>query len=369
MQVDTICLENLIGVTKNTLIPFYDELTEDMRDNILLSKSGLYIDDLPGGVDLVTVDDVDYMTGLLTLGLQAREQAIKTLSDELLLAINNRYQAGKTKFNGNIGRLTVSATSTSSGLLQGHRYRMEEPIAGFITINKISVAVSGAATFNVYIGRCDHWEPAIQETLYTFPVTSVIGNWADCDLSSATGGIQLPMQIEGIPQEYYIYWNRTEAGGLLPKNNEIKCTTCSGVNTNKALDSFMEFHGISFGSTDVLRNVNIDKKGHGLSVYATVGCNTSNLICREYEKKEAVQLIINWAALYKAGELWIEYIQKSGYVNKSNLQNREYLWGKRNHFRAEFDKRITVIANEMQLGETGCYSCKDDKIQKGTIFS
>lgn len=363
------CLDNIIGVTDKTDIPFYADLATQLKTDIALSSSGLHLDRLTGGIDLYAVDDQTYMPLVLKLGLDARNQASKILGDELLLAINNRFHAAKTKYIGFIGRRTVSATLNSTGNIQGHRYRMHEPIAGNIAISAIGVNVNGTATFNVYVARCNSKDKAIEETLYTFPVTTVANTFTNVNMSSAGGSIKLPMEIDGVAQEYYIYWKRDEAGGLLPKNNDMKCGTCGSKTANQALSGFMFYDGISFADTSNLNSVTIDKMGHGLSVSAVVGCDHTMVICREYEKKEAVQLMMQWAALYKAGELWIEYIIKSGYINKDNMQNREYYWGKRDHFRKQFSERITAIANAMELGETNCYVCKSDTMFKGTIYS
>lgn len=365
------CTNDLVGVTANTLIPFYDELTTDEQDAIIVSKSGLFVDTLPGGIDLMTIDDVDSMRMALTEGLNATKEASKILNDELLIAINSRYQAAKAKFYGDIGRRSISANLSTSARYQGQRYRMHEPIAGAIRINRISVCVSGTANFQVYIGACDAGERNFGTALYGFPVASVAGTWTDADLTSVPDGIALPMQVEGIAQEYYIFWDSTEAGvGVKPKNNEIKCGTCGNATAVRALDNYMMYNGVSFNDLNNLRSgVTLDKYGRGLSINCTVGCEHEMIICREYNKKEAVSLMMNRAAWYKAGELWIEYGIKSGFVNRNNMTNREYLWGKRNSFRAEFDKRITAIADTMTIGETNCYVCKEDTIIKGHIFS
>lgn len=365
----TDCLLNLVGVTDSESIPFYDDLDAQQQEDIALSTSGHFLDTLTGGIDLMGVDDAEYMKAVLDMGLKACKEASKVLNDELLLAINNRFHPSRTKFNGFIGRRSISATSTSSGNLQGHRYRIPFPIAGLITVSSVGVCVNGVGTFNVYIGRCDAKDPAIVETLFTFPVTTVANSWTNVDMASATNGVKLPMEIDGVPQEYFFYWNRNEAGGLLPKNNDLKCGTCSGKAQSEALAQYMQYNGVSFSDPNNLNAVKADKMGHGLSVMAAVSCDHATVVCREYNKKDAVKLMMQKAAQYKAGELWIEYILKSAWVNRDGLQSREYMWGKRNHFRAEFEQRITAIANTMELGETNCYICKNDTMMKGTIYS
>lgn len=363
------CLLNLTGVTESTTIPFYDQLDDAQTAAIAVSSSGLFLDTLTGGIDLMGIDDLIYQKSILDLGLKACVESSRIMNDELLLAINNRFHPAKTKYNGFIGRRSVSATLQSTPNYQGQRYRMNEPIAGLISIKSIGVNVNGVGTFNVYISRTNARDPTTEEILFTFPVTTVANVFTNVDMSSQPNGINLDMQIEGVPQEYYVYWMRDESGGLLPKNNDMRCYTCSNNQAASALGGFMEYNGVAFSDPNHLFSVIIDKFAHGLSVAAIVSCDHTTVICREYQKKDAVRLMINKAGQYKAGELWIEYILKSAWVNRDGLQSREYMWGKRNNFKAEFDTRVTAIANEMELGETNCYVCRNDTMFRGTIFS
>lgn len=361
------CIADIIGVTESTDIPHYNDLSEEMQAAIAVSNSGLYMDALPGGIDLNEIDTQESMEFALQSALNASEEAQKTLKADLLLAINNRFQPAKVKFYGYIGERSVTGVFNTTANFEGHRYRMIEPIAGNVVINQIALCLNGANTFNVYVARCNAKSKAIEAVLHTLPITTVSGQWSNATMPQ--GGITLPMEIYGVEQEYYIYYDRTEAGGLMPKNNNIKCGGCTAATVMKSLNAYMTYHGVSFNSLENLSNMKADQQGHGISIQAVVGCDTETVVCREYDKQEAIQQMMAWAARYKAGELWIEYIFKGAQVNRVNLQNREYLWGKRNHFRKEYEERITAIANNLTLGETNCYTCKDDKVIKGTIYS
>lgn len=360
------CLTDIVGVTGNTSIPFYADLSEEMQDAIAVSGSGLYMDALPGGIDLMTVDTQESMEFALQSALDAKEEAEKSLKSDLIVAINNRYQPAKIKFYGLIGERSVSGVLSTTGRYQAHRYRMIEPIAGNVQINQISLCLNGVATFNVYVGRCNVKSKAIEEIVATVPITTVSGTWTNATLPE--GGIAVPMEIYGTEQEIYVFYDRTEAGGLLPKNNTIKCL-CPGDNGKKALNAYMQYNGCVFNDKENLSSAKADQQGHGISVQAVVGCDTNTIVCREYEKQDNIQLMMAWGLRYKAGVLWIEYIFKGGQVNRVNLQNHEYLWGKRNHFQKQYEDRITAIANNLTLGETNCFTCKDDKVIKGTIYS
>lgn len=363
------CLQNIIGVTANTVIPFYDELSGDTQTAIAAGSSGLFMDDLSGGIDLLGIETVEEMNKILALALQARNAASRVLEQDLLVAMTARYQAAKPKFIGDIGRPQVSGTLTSTGDVQGVRLRAIMPIAGTIAINRLSICINASQTFNIYVGRSESMNDYLEEVLYTFPVTTTAGNFSVADMSSESSLIELPLEINGVEQEYYVFWKRSEAGNALAKNNEIRCNTCGAKAANNSVRQFIHADGVALASTENLKIPTVDLYAHGLRIQCTIGCENRYVICREYNKKNQVELLMNWAALYKAGELWIEYIMKAADVGRTNLTNREYLYGKRNHFRKEFETRITAIANQMELGETNCYQCKEDRIIKGTIYS
>ena len=39
--------------------------------------------------------------------------------------------------------------------------------------------------------------------------------------------------------------------------------------------------------------------------------------------------------------------------------NKEYLWGKRNHFRASYEGRINYLAASIDISSSSCFICKD----------
>lgn len=361
------CITGIVGVTANTELPFYADLDAGLKTSIAASTSGLYIDEIPTGIDMMGVDDVEYLTSLLKMGLKAERVAEKSLIDELVLAINSRYIEAKPRFNGDIGRKMTSQTLLSNGNNQGQQWQMKHAYAGSITITRAALNITGSVSCNIYIAACNVGE-RYAEVIHTIPVTTVAGNWSNGNLASFGNQIVLPMQVEGVAREYLLFWKRDEAGGAYPKNNDLKCDTCPGATTNKALAGFMTFRGASFTSIENMVNMGNDSYAHGLSITALVQCDSNEVICREFDKNNAVKLMIQKAVQYKAAEMFAEYVMESSYVNRTNLQAREFLWGKRSHNAAEFSKRITAIADTMKLGDTPCYTCQDQRVVIGKIL-
>ena len=364
------CLDGLVGVTKKGLgdLPFYAQLSPTIKSKIIVSASGLYIDKLTGGIDLTTIGDLGTMNAVLKSGLEAIEETPKILQDDLTMALNTRYKSANKPYSGAIGRVFISKVLGTKGNLQGQRLRANNPISGYISITKISIAVNGAETFKIYVGRANTGDEQMAEVLHEFPVTTATPGFSVADMSSAEGEIKLPMQINGIAQEYWVYWNRTEAGALSPKDNDIKCN-CPNDPINNLLE-YLDIKGVGFADINSLKNIPMtDNYGHGLSIQAAVKCDEVMIICQQYENDASIKAALAWAANYKAGELWIEYIFKSNSVERVMIQGREYLWGKRNHFAKEYNDRITWIANNMDVAESNCYECKGNKMFFGAILS
>jgi hypothetical protein len=351
------CMAGVVGVTKNESLPYWGNLTTDFQDKLKLASSGLYLDQLPGGPDLTTIDDLKLMEHMLTQGQLAIDAANIVAKGDIIMKLNTLYKLGKKKFNGFIGRRDVSTNINVSGQLQGIRLRAREPIGGFINIAAINVCMNGAGTFKVRVAQANALNK-MGTVINEYDVTSVAGNWTPVTLTG--GPLLLPLEVLGLAQEYWIYWDKAETGNLLPRNNEIKCQ-CSNDAVSAAYD-YVKIDGFAMSDiTQLWNNVSYDYYAHGLSLSTTIYCDNLTIICKEFDNSEPIAISMAWAIAYKAAELWIEYLFKTNFVSREMVNSREYFWGKRNHFRAEYEARIQYIGNNLSLDDTNCYVCKGDK--------
>lgn len=359
------CLTGISGVANDTTIPFWNELDGALTQALMKSTSTLYAANLPGGIDLTTIDSLEMVQAVLKCGLDANIEAIKVTQGDIIMKLNTLYKRDKKNFNGNLGRPDFTSTLNTTGTLHGMRLRMRESIGGNIKIGAMRINVNGPATFNVYIAKCNARDYAA-EIIKTYEVTTTANSWTTIPLGDDTdAGITLPMQVQGIAQEYWIFYNRTEALGVMPKNNQIKCN-CVNDNVYAVFD-YMDVHGVAFEAIGNVRSVASDLYGHGLSISANVGCDDSIVMCREYDTSSAMQQAMAWAVNFKTGMLWIENLLKSNYVSREIIQSREYMYGKRNAFEGKYGKQIDYIGINMNLDETNCYTCGKDKMFYATI--
>lgn len=361
------CLKDIVGVVKEDVeICKWAELTQEVKDAATVSTSGMFMSTLPGGIDLKSITDVNILRKMVNAGISARDAAIEEVKSEVVLGIGNRNKTSKKNYVGMIGKLTIGSTFAANKQYQGIRVAANSTIAAMYTIKGIKVAVNGVDTFNVYVGRAPYGATAIEEVVATYPVTSVMNSWEV--VTMAGGDLALPLSINGVEQQYYVYWDRVEAGGLSPKDNEIKCN-CPGDSAQAALYAYGEINGVQFSAMDNIGARSEDHRGHGISIEADIRCNSDMILCSEYDTNNEIAVALATAVRYKAGELWIEEIFKMNDVARLLVSNREYLWGKRSHYKKQFEGRVLYIAANVQLDATDCFVCREDKMIKAGIQS
>jgi hypothetical protein len=147
--------------------------------------------------------------------------------------------------------------------------------------------------------------------------------------------------------------------------------SCGCGNAELYFKNFASLAGVSGSDLNFLPNWNQSQTANGLAFDLEIGCDASNILCELYSSDLSYQKIISWALLYKAGEIVMEKVMGSGNVNIYSLQDREYLWGKRNHFKKEYDSRVIWFAEQTDISRvSNCFICNTDhkKVAKSSIL-
>lgn len=357
------CLKEIVGVSASDCECITAGLSTDQKADIKKSTSGLYMDDLPGGIHLKSLDYIEACNDLAIMALRERDNAIRTLEDGLIIALNSEYK--KTpNFFGQIGEMSITETLNTSGRYQGVRYRPVEYGDGLLTINRITLIVDTSATFKVYVYQ-GYAGGQIAEKIKEYSITTTANQYSTIiveeNADPKLAGLKLPLSRDSQSLEYFILFDRNEAGGALPKNNGFGCSTCGPV--EKRASHYLESRGVEFNDLSSFTNTNADYYAHGFILDASIKCDNERLFCREYREQDAIAVAMAYAVWYKAGELLIEAVLKSPEVNRYTTMAREYLWGKRNHFRAEYDGRVVFLVNIIDVTASNCYVCKEETNQ------
>jgi len=149
--------------------------------------------------------------------------------------------------------------------------------------------------------------------------------------------IVVPLNGEDIVISYPV-------GEFLVGNNKM-CYTCSG-QARKITPYFPNIE---------------TQEGNGLVLDIQVGCQPDNMIYENYYNQiHATDQVLAYAARFKTAELLIESIMNSTEINRYTTMDNQFLWGKRNHFRKEFQDRVNwlVSPDGFDLSTDNCYQCK-----------
>lgn len=338
------CLKNIVGITQIENECFKECVTDGVFPE---STSGLYLDDLEGGISFRALTEIEACRSFIDIVEMSRDTAIKKFEADILSALNLKYKDKRKPYLGIIGRPSYNKTLPSNKDIQYLKISPRNNTESVLTINNIKLILDQSITTTVEI---------VDEngTVYFSESVTTVAN----QFTSITLAAPLKLTMD---KDYYITWDRTGTNAK-PRNVKISCG-CSG-------PSFDDYLIVRGGETDdLLVPGRLDQYTHGFSIGVDIRCQVSNIICKEYDNNNAVSLTSAWAILYKMGEVLNEAVLNSGEVNRYTMMNREYLWGKRNHFRKEYEDRINYLAESINLTASDCFICKDVQFMKVGIMS
>jgi len=175
----------------------------------------------------------------------------------------------------------------------------------------------------------------------------------------------VPVTINGkvyeIKTRPALYTNILPTPIVIPINGE-------DITISYTVNEFMVgINTMCYGCQGVVRKIspyfpNIEgQEGNGLVIDMTLTCQPDNVIYENYNTNHnGIAHVLAYAARFKTAELLIESILSSGTINRFTMMDNQYLWGKRNHFRKEFQDRINwlISTDGFDLSTDNCYQCK-----------
>lgn len=351
------CLKNLIGISDSDCECLTEGLTAEQRDEIKVSVSGLYLDrDLSGGINITDIKDFGACGIYFRMAKDAIKAAQMKFEADMELSLGNRYKTQKNAFRGDLGRLTFTQSLPKTKNFQFIEITPKIQTDAVMVLNRGRIIVNTSGTISVYIlAKKGEGEPSI---IHMTTVEAVAHRFTNFELPE---NANFPLQIGGENMTYYVAWEGSTE--TLPLNNSVLCG-CSGGEPHEA---YVILKG---GETDDLTLLTgTDNFAHGLAIDVEIKCSVSQLVCREFSNQNKIAVSSAWANLYKAGELLIEKVLNSSEISRITMMNREYLYGKRNHFRSEYEKHIAYLSYEVNVRDGNCFICaSDNTFFVGNVF-
>jgi len=354
------CLNDIIGLTMTTAEVFTETLgdlpTVGWYTN---STSGLFLDELPGIPSIKSLEQsLEDMTELPKWYKEAIETAKGELSDDLIVGISKRFKQAAKNYIGNAGGTVFGGDNPIGGTYGGLWIRTNGMRGGKLRIRGIYGAFTTAPTqLTLYrIAR----ETYIMELVQNITVA-----FTNNALSLQTLATPIEVDLDGY--DYALVYNNA---GIVAKNNTNSCG-CGSSET--VMKRYIHLVGVNGSDLNALNTWTQTNFGNGLAMVIDTGCFADNILCELYESAEVMKKVIAHCVRFKAGELVVEKVQNSDRINRPVMIDREYFWGKRNHFRKEYNDRIDWIVETVDLASfTDCFTCNhggNKAVSKSSILA
>ena len=371
------CLQYAIGLSTTECACF----TVDQPANTDTSESGLYLDRVDG-LELKTLDaTTDCETGNLWEMMDlARTEAIKEVKATLLQGIATLARLARQPWTGVIGDAIKFNKSHDPGTAKASfSVICADILSGYMKLKEIYLMFNATASFDI--------------TLYSNYQEDPIGTWTVTSLADKVKIFTLPEPLElqmSHPSVRDVqYWLVYDLGaGFLPKNSLISCgcgsivpewnpaypvfykgpATVAGKAIKERWAEFVMARGMQGNDIADRRSWAHTVESNGLAIGAVFGCRNEEVICKDTMDYtgNAYAMVLAYAILFKAAEKLVEKILATSKLNRYTLLDKERLWGKRNHYRAQHDSRQTWLAEQISQPEilnslSDCFTCRNDE--------
>lgn len=355
------CLDNIIGITQSDCDCNISGLQgEYAADWYKTSTSGLFLDQLEGIVPLKAVDQSAECTNeMAAFYYNAIKSASKTLADDILIGLTQRAINGQKTYRGKIAGTSFGSATDLTGIgYAGIKLQTRAMKGGSIKINKVNVMMNATATFNLLVYKLERGATELElvTTISNLNSTANANN-----INTLTDPVIIQLSEYGA-DFFFLY----QPAGFFPRANTLSCG-CGSV--EYLLKNYLYVSGVTGNDLTQIPYFTGQSNAMGISLEGEVGCDTTKIICESYNNDEAAKLVMAYATRYKAGELVQEFVSKSGNINRYTMVSQEYIWGKRNHFKSEYNSRVNWLVTNLDLSLIDCYTCNDKRVVKGGILA
>lgn len=309
------------------------------------SSSGLYLDELDD-LNLKVVEAAKPNALLVDLMAASRRDAYEQLDTDVMAGLQSLNGRQLGKYTGSIGG--VGAYAGIVDVLNGTRLTLNlwprAATGATMYIKRIGLLLAGNATVPIQISTeaapITVVATADTPSYYTFPTPLRIQLSANAGTSDAGGGIGGDcIGCNGNASDYAggysgDYANPRFVGisfsytvnGFMVRNNTTSCG-CTAMDSRLA--EF--FNGV------------LKQPAYGLLLDVEIGESEAQVLVDGFATSEPVARVVAYATRFKAAELLIERIINTQTINRYTTLDQQFLWGKRNEFRKQYQDRINWL--------------------------
>lgn len=358
------CFDNIIGITQSDCECLVTPLGAEKINNVpwyKVSKSGLYLDALPGIIGIKAVDASTQCDDELAQFYQrAVKDSVKYMHDDLVTGLLKKFKQVKLAYSGKALGTDYQTNETLTTDYAGVKIKTAGMKGGSLVINIIYTLFD--TTHNTFVIKVYRALSGSKNLEYIENIT------VKTEANKLTPTLMDAPKTYPLCEEGYDYYFVYESIGSNPKNNSVSCG-CG--NSEAQLNEYARFYGIKGNNLSDLSSFAVDGYAKGIAFDLSIGCDTSAVVCDLYKRYQDFTIVMSHAVRFKAGEIVHELILNSDDINRYTMMNREYLWGKRNHFRTEYNDRIEWMVENADLNNYDCYMCNNNtkRVHKGGILA
>ena len=307
---------------------------------IQASETGIYLDELDD-LNLRTVQAAAPNAPLLAMMQASRRDAFFNLETDVMAGLQTLNGPQLGQYVGSLGGsgayqgVVEAAAGTKLALV----LRPRTDRTATLVIKRIGLLLTANATVNVYVSG----EPAPFEVVATAdtPSYTVLNPPLRIQLGELGGACSFTQPLE---ISYTV-------GAFMARNNSTSCG-CT------MMDSRL---------TEFFTNA-IKQPANGLLLDVEVGAAETQVLVDGYETNAAVTNVVALALRFKAAELLVERIINSNEINRYTTIDQQFLWGKRNEFRKNYQDRINWLISTEGLRSPLNPATADTRPYMGTIL-
>lgn len=342
------CFADVIGFSRKEDLCVDTAVNTPWKDTYSISKSGLFIDELPGMPQRMLASlggNYDIWEKMAN----ARENAINTFKLDAMSEILKYREPSRIRFQGDIGYKTFVRLLPACGW---HGIRMYSDIKGGMFVLR-GVTLILNTTENVDLKIYNDYDE-----LHSFSIASTAGKPSHNPVDPVT------LPLDG--NYYFLYQTTGQA-----YDNKLTCNCghyrwCFNPGQpcmKRSRDRWTEWAMIAGvcgddpgnrGSWATLRNAG------GLILHGEFACDTLGMLCPEHTNwsGDKVDFAIANAIWYKTGEYLANYILDSAEISRRMLLGKEQWYYYIRHYNKRYTAMINFIAENIEDERNECLVCK-----------
>lgn len=359
-MADNTCITQLVGIVKDDCPCYTGNCTPDQITAMRTSKSGLFLEDLPGMVQLKALGNGSACKNMCQLTLDTIATSEQQTIDDIIITVGGLYEAAKATYRTTLGETAFTMTMAPSKRYYGYRIVANTGAKDtMIAISDLKINVTAGGGVQVIIARGPKDGGGLVP-IDTFVAQSLPGMWTAANLNAGPTGEKIyPLYVGGVEQEYYLVIDSADMAPGLPVDNLVSCG-CGG--KDKQIEQYVYVKGVQLDNLNNTTTALFSDRAFGVSASVRFFCSEGSFVCREFSNKNPIAVAMAQAVRYKMGYTLLNKILNNPEVSRFTMMNREQLSANMRTYDKEYKMRVQAISIKLDPNKTDCFICNSNTV-------